>query len=160
MPPVLLPGRDFGPASLQAPTSIRPVRWLRVLIVVWLMAGLVFLIWKLSPGLAVLPAAPTPLAGSLAERQQPPVTAISTEDLLHHMDEVNAKLQRAVERVRRAQEQINRALPSVQRNYLLVEKQYLDRALTNSEAARLDLEESRQEFELVLNSLRKEHQLQ
>jgi hypothetical protein len=157
----LLPGRDFGPAPVAPPPSVRPFRWMRVLIVLWLLVGLVFLIWKLQPESAVPQAALiTPKPGSQSAGQQPLVTAISTEDLLRHMDEVNVNLQRASERIRRAQEQINRTLPSIERNYLLVEKQHLDTALAISEAARHELEESRQEFELVLNSLRKEHQLQ
>jgi hypothetical protein len=150
-----------GPASPQNPyqPSPRQPRLFKILIIAWLLAGLAFLIWKLGPAFAVAPAASTPPPGSLGLRQKPLLTAISTEDLLHHMDEVNTRLQRAVERVRRTQEQISRTLPAIERNYLLVEKQHLDTALTNSEAARRELEESRQEVELVLNSLRKEHQL-
>ena len=148
----LLPGRDFGPAPVQIPPSSRPTKWLRIVIIIWLVAGLVFLIWKLQPN--IKPAAPP--AGSLEQSQRPQVTAVSTDDLLHHMDDVNAKLQKAAERVRQVEEQISRTLPSVERNYLLVEKQHLNTALAISEAARRELEESRQEFELVLNSLRKE----
>ena len=150
----LLPGGGFSPAPVQTPGSSRPTKWLRIVIIIWLVAGLVFVIWRLQPD--IRPAAPP--AASLGQSQRLPVTAISTEDLLQHMDDVKAKLEKAGERIRRAEEQISRTLPSIERNYLPVEKQHLNAALANSEIARHDLEECRQEFELVLNSLRKELQ--
>jgi len=155
--PSLLPGSSFGPSPAQVPPSASPAGWFRVLLTIWLLAGLALLVWKLGSSV------PNPGASSsktAAELRRPPVTAISIEDLLHHLDTGNSKLLGATERIRRAQVQITRTLPSIERNYLLVEKQRLDAALADSEIARRGLEESRQEFELVLNSLRKDQQLQ
>jgi hypothetical protein len=69
------------------------------------------------------------------------VTAVSTEDLLHHMDVVNVKLLAATARLSRAEAEILKTLPIIERNYLLVEQQHLENALAATEAARHDLEE-------------------
>ena len=87
------------------------------------------------------------------------MSAISNEDLLHHMDTVTEKLTEAATNIRRAQDQVARTLPSVERNYLLVEKRRLESVLGMTEAVRRDLEQGRQEAELIRNSLKKEHAL-
>jgi len=76
------------------------------------------------------------------------------------MEAVDARLTEATQRIRRAEDQIAITLPGIERNYLLVEKRYLQAAAGSAETARRDLEESRQDFDLVMNSLRKEQEHQ
>ncbi|HZP17924.1 MAG TPA: hypothetical protein VFB00_08170, partial [Terriglobales bacterium] len=92
---------------------------------------------------------------------RPPANAATgsaiSDDLLVHMEGVGVKLVTASANLHRAENQVSRSLPGVERNYLLVEKQRLESALASAEAARRDLEQTRQEFDLILNSMKKEH---
>src|ERR1700680_1289980 len=151
--PFLIPGRTLGETpSSQLPAAPRGSRLLRFFFVIWLLAGIGFLGVKMQSGRS------KPVENTVQPKHQT-LTAISTEDLLHHMDNVNVRLANAAAKIRRAEDQIARALPSVERNYLLVEKRQLENAMDISEAGRRDLEQSRQDCELILNSLRKEHEL-
>jgi hypothetical protein len=147
--PYLISGQGVAPNPFQS--QARSFGLLKTLIVVWLLAGAGFLIWKLVPASAKPAEKTQAAAGS--------VTAISTEDLLHHMDLVEDRLQDATGRLKRAEAHILQSIPSVQRNYLLVEKQHLENALAAIEAARRDLEQGREDTTLIHNSLKKEHEL-
>jgi hypothetical protein len=126
---------------------------LRIVVMVWLVGGLVFFLIRFASGRRV--------SGQVLPQQATTaLTAISTEDLLHHMESVNKELAAAAAKLHRAEDHISLAIPSIKRNYLLVEKGHLESAAATTEAARRELEQSRQEFEVVLNSLKKEHQLQ
>jgi hypothetical protein len=76
------------------------------------------------------------------------------------MEAVSSEVEDATAKLHRAEGDIAGSLPAVRRNSLFVEQRRLDNALAITEAARQQLERSRQQFELVLNSLKKEHQLQ
>jgi hypothetical protein len=69
---------------------------------------------------------------------------------------VNRKLAESAAKIRRVEDQIDRTVPSLDRNYLLVESQRLKNSAAIAEGARRDLEDIREEFQLVLNSLRKD----
>jgi hypothetical protein len=142
---------DASPATPFAPPS-RPSRLLRTFVVVWVLAGLVFMAIKLMPS----NRGPADIA---ARSSEPAVTAISTEDLVHHVDLVTGKLTEAAANIRRAQDQVARTLPSLDRNYMLVEKRRMESAAAIIEAVHRDLEQSRQEADLISNSLKKEHEL-
>lgn len=147
MQPYLISGESAG--------SFQPVRagksssrLVRTLVLIWLLGGLGFAVWKFGVSKrATEAAAPAATAAT---------TALSTEDLLHHMDGVNTKISEAVSRLRRADDQIFRSLPAIDRNYLFVEKQHLQHALAANEAARRDLEQARQDSDLILNSLKEQ----
>jgi hypothetical protein len=155
--PYLIPGEGPGPNPYQP--LPRPPRssLLKVVIAVWLLAGAGFVTWKLGFATSK-PAATTPVIEPSPTAISP--IAISAEDLLHHTDAVNRKLTEATARLRRAEDQISRTLPSMDRNYLLVERQQLQNALSATEAARRDLEQAREDTNLILNSLKKEHELE
>jgi len=121
----------------------------RALVLLWLLAGAGFGVWKFGTS-----RIPTEITAPPAKTA---MAAISLEDLLHHMDAVIANLSEATVRLRRSEDQISRSLPGIDRNYLFVEKQHLQNALAANEAARRDLEQARQDSELILNSL-KEHE--
>jgi hypothetical protein len=143
-PNLMLPG-EYQLAELPPRRSPRMVRFL---VMAWLLGGLAFLIWKLGVGTREPP--PTNAVS------HPPITAISSQDLVHHVNAVNERLANAGAKLRKAQEQLERTLPSVERNDLLVEKQHLENAITMTKAARLDLEQGREDTDLILNSLKKE----
>ena len=147
--PLLLPGDGLG--SAPSPNQFRPGSsgLLRVVIAVWLMAGLAFLGVKLLSGKH--DPAPVVAAKSMAS------TAISGEDLLNHLQGLDTTLAAASARMRRAEDQIQRTIPVIEGNYLLVEKQRLESAIALTDAARLDLEQGRRAADLVSNSLKKEH---
>ena len=97
-------------------------------------------------------------AGKTTVQQPPPaMTAMSREDLLRHMDAFDDELAVAAAKIHRAQDHVAHTLPGVHRNYLLVEKNHLQNAMAILEVARRDLEQSRRDFEIVLNSIKKEH---
>ena len=147
--PHLIAGESGG--SFQpAPVRTRSSQMVRILVFAWLLAGLGFALWKfgVSRDKPIEIPAPTPKAA---------VTVISGEDLLHHASAVNANLNQAAARLRRSEDQISRSIPGIDRNYLFVEKQHLQNALAATEAARRDLEQARQDSDLILNSL-KEHE--
>ena len=146
--PYLISGESAG--------SFQPVRaaksssqFVRTLVLMWLLGGIGFGIWKFGMSKRPLDAA--------TKSPNAAMTAISAEDLLHHMEGVNTKVSEAAARIRRADDQISRSLPTIDRNYLFVEKQRLRNALAANEAARRDLEQARQDSDLILNSL-KEHE--
>jgi hypothetical protein len=146
--PFLIPGEGFNASPFpQPPRPARSPRFVRVLVSVWVLGALVFLAIKL------LPARPEPLP---VPKAAPETTAISMEDLLRHMDVVNRKLAESAAKIRRVEDQIDRTVPSLDRNYLLVESQRLKNSAAIAEGARRDLEDIREEFQLVLNSLRKD----
>ena len=138
-------------ASSFQPVPTRPrSQIVRILVFVWLLAGLGYGLWKFGVGRDRTTETPVPSTKDV-------VTAISTEDLLHHMAAVNAKLNDAAARLRRSEDQIDRSLPGIDRDYLFVEKQHLQNSLAATEAARRDLEQARQDSDLILNFL-KEHE--
>jgi hypothetical protein len=149
----LLPGGPFGAAPLpqRSPTARSP-QLIRIVLVVWLIAGLGFLVYKLqSTKSKPVETATVP--------PSPPGATISTEDVLQRMTAAEARITAATANLRRAQDQMARLLPSLERNYLWVEKNRLETAVTMTETARRDAEESRWELDFLLNSLRKEHDL-
>jgi hypothetical protein len=152
--PFLLPG-DSSTSGVhnQLSRSSGFSKWLRAFVLVWLLGGVALLAIRLQP-VKTKPSEATAVPVRNAR------TAISLEDLLHHMEATSRVLDTAAQKVRRLQDQIDRALPSMERNYLLVEKHRLESAVAISESARRDLEECRQQFDLILNSLKKEHELE
>jgi len=151
--PYLISGQGGAPNTYQSPAQ-RSSPMLKILLAAWLLGGISFAAWKITTGSGKTTKPVAPVGA-----QAPVVTAISTEDLLHHMEQVNAQLSQAAARLRRAEELTARTIPSLERNYLLVEKQHLETALAVTEAARRDLEQGRQDADLILNSLKKEHEL-
>ena len=150
--PLLIPGEAFpSQLSTQARPSSGLPRLLRVFVALWFLAGLGYFAFFLHSHSG------KPAQAATLDPRQP--TAISTEDLIHHMDLANTKLSDASARILRAEDQVQRALPGVERTYLLVEQQHLKNAYALTEAGRRDVEQARQEFDLILNSLRKEHEL-
>jgi hypothetical protein len=148
----LIPGEGFGPSPFpQPPQPVRSTRLFRFLLSVWVVAGLTFVVIKLLPGKRE--SAP-------AAQATPAPTAISTEDLLRHMEAVNRRLAESAAKIRQAEDQIDRAIPALDRNYLPIEAQRLKHAAAVAEGARRDLEDGREEFQLVLNSLRKDDHTQ
>ncbi len=144
--PLLIAGETFGASPASQPP--RSSRLLRIVVIAWLLGGLAFLLVRFGFG-AHEPARP-------ATQQAKPPVPIASEDLLHHLDAFNDEVATAAAKLRRTEDHIA-SLPGVQRNFLLVEKNHLENALAITEAARRDLEQSRRDFEIVLNSLKKEH---
>lgn len=150
-PPVLISGSGSNPTPFSQPSRpTRPGGFIRVLVIVWVLGGLIFLAVKLLP----IKSDPVPPPAVPAAKSA--VTAISNEDLLRHMEAVNRKLGESAAKIRRAEAEIDRTVPALDRNYLPVESQRLKSAATAAESARRDLEDSREEFQLVLNSIRKD----
>jgi hypothetical protein len=150
----LLHGGTFGAAPSPQSLPPRSSRFIRILLVVWLVAGLGFVGYKSQPTKSKpVEAATLPVSPPVP----PPVLAISTEDVLGRMTTAEAKITAATASLRRAEDQMARVVPSLERNYLWVEKNRLETAMTLTEAARREAEESRWEFDLLLNLLRKEH---
>jgi hypothetical protein len=147
--PLLLPGDGVGstPSSSQFRNGSSGL--LRVVVAVWLLTGLAFLGVKFLSG----KRDPAPVVAATGAS----ATAISSEDLLDHLQALDTTLAAASARMRRAEDQIQRTVPVIERNYLLVEKQHLESAIALTDAARLDLEQGRKTAALVLNSLKKEH---
>ncbi len=144
--PYLISGSTPDPASYPPrPRSFGPARLIKLVITVWVLAGVGYLIFRLQTRPSAAPA-------SVISAE--PVTAMSTEDLAHHMEAVYGRIADATTRLQHAEGLINRTLPSVERNYLLVDKKHLETALAAAEAARHDLEQSRQDADLILNSLK------
>jgi hypothetical protein len=145
----LISGPSFGPSPF-TPTrpQARSPRLLPIVIVMWLLGGLGFLAVRLAGNKhQTVEASP---------HTEQPITAGSAEDLLHHVDAVMEKTAVAGADLHRAEDQVSRALPGVTRNGLLVEKRRLENSLAAIEAARRDLEQNREDLELISNSL-KEH---
>ena len=151
--PYLISGNRSAPATYQ---SRRPFSGaLKILVGLWLLSGVGFLVWKLVAG----SAKPGEKVASPAASMR--VAAVDTEDLRHHVYKVNDNLDNATVRLKRVEALILQAIPHVERNYLLVETQRLENALAATEAARRDLEQGREETNLVLNNLitkEQEHQ--
>lgn len=149
--PILLPGGGFSSYVAPRVPPPRSSRWLRLLIIGWLLVGFGFFLVKAVPGgrqpdqPAIVPA-------------KPPAQAINNEDVLFHMEVINERFQDAAQKIRRAEDQIARTLPAIDRNYLLVERQHLNSAVALTETARRDLEQGRQQADLVVNSIQKEHE--
>jgi len=142
--PYLISG-DSGPVFQPAPQT-RPSRFLRVLVVVWLLGGLSFALWRFV----------STKSPDAEKNVPPPQLAVGSDDLLHHMETANAKLVTADAVLRRAEDQISRTAAALDRNYLYVEKRRLDNAVSTSAEARSSLQQARQEVNLILNSI-KEH---
>ncbi len=137
--------------SPQFPVDRGPSRFLRAFVLVWLVGGMGFLAVRFGLGRhSSSNPSPQPI--------QAPITAISTEDLVHHVDSVNDKVAHSAANLRRAQDQLVRTLPSLDRNYMLTERRRLENALAITESIRRELEQSRDEIELIDNSLKKEQQ--
>src|SRR5690348_1533830 len=101
--PFLLPGEGFaGPVTPVA--KPHSSRLLRTVVMVWLLGGLVFFLIRFASGKRV---------SGQAAPQQPltALTAISAEDLLHHMDSVNKELAAAAAKLHRAEDHISRTIP-------------------------------------------------
>jgi hypothetical protein len=111
------------------------------------MGGIAFLAVRLTGNKRQAEASP---------HAEQPITAGSAEDLVHHVDAVMEKTAIAGANLHRAEDQVNRALPGVARNDLLVEKRRLENSLAAIQAARRNLEQNREDLELISNSL-KEH---
>lgn len=147
--PQLIPGEGYNPSPLrQSPQPARSSYFVRVLVTVWVLGGLAFFAIKLLPSKHEPASPPAPQAA--------PVSAISTEDLLRHMDAVNRRLAESAAKIRRAEDQIDRTVPALDSNYLPVESKRLKSVAATVESARRDLEDGREEFQVVLNSLRKD----
>ena len=145
----LLSGPPFGPAPFaQTRSQARSPVLLRIVIVMWLLGGLAFLAARLTGN--------KHQAAEASPHTEQLITAGSAEDLLHHVDAVMEKTALAGAYLHRAEDQVSRALPGVTRNELLVEKRRLENSLAAIEAARRDLEQNREDLELISNSL-KEH---
>lgn len=147
--PYLIPGSGFTPH----PTSrLRPrsgSKLLGVVIAIWLLGGVAVVIYHWLPS-----------ASSPTERT--PGNAIlpgDAADLFHHASAISENLTTATTKLRRGQNQIGQTIQALDREFLPAEKRRLDLALASLEAARRDVEQSRQDLELILTSL-KEHQLQ
>ena len=148
--PYLIPGE----VSLRSRYSdSRPHSpFLKIVVAVWLLAGVALIVWKItlhSSEPSTVTVQPVPV---------PPVTAITSEDFVHHMEIITDKVTGTIVRLNRVQDQITYSLPAVERNRLWLEKQKLQTALATTQAAHRDLEEARQNTNLILNSL-KEHLL-
>src|SRR5438105_5152373 len=128
--PYLLAGGTAGNQPPPSPAGSSGM--LRVLIILWLLAGAGFAIWKFG-GWQTKPAAPPP---SAAPRR---VAGIATEDLVHHIATVNADLAELESRSRRIEDEITRSLPAITRNELYAEKKHLENALAANVAARRNL---------------------
>lgn len=144
--PYLIPGE--APVSspyVSGSDRSRRSPLMTAVIVVWLLAGLGFFVWKIGfAKTADIPASVT----------APSIRAGGTQDLAHHMEAVSAKIMEAETRLRRAEDLVSRTLPAVTRNFLFVEKQHLQTALAANEGARRNIEEARQEVDLILNSIK------
>ena len=153
--PYLIVGSGSPPGPYVRPRN-GPSPMLKVLVLVWLIGGIVGVAWAMGLlGAKSIPssAAPVPEATSV------PRHAISVEDLLHHVEDVKTRLDNTTARLRRTEGLIGQTLPTLERNYLSLERRRLGDAVSITEAARRDLEATRQEIDLILNSLKKEHEL-
>jgi len=150
--PYLIPGNGQGPASYQPPPirSGSP-RFLKVFLTFWLIVGLGIATWRIGS----THAKPAETAAALPKVL---AVAIGSEDLIHHVAAVSAKVDASVTRLHRAEDQISRTLPALDRNYLPLERQRLENALSSAESARRDLEQTRQELDLILSSLKEQNQ--
>lgn len=79
-----------------------------------------------------------------------------TDDLLRHVDAANRQTAESSAKIRRAEDQIDRTIPTLDRNYLPVESQRLKNAAAVADQGRRDLEDGREELQIVLNALRPE----
>jgi len=146
--PHLISGPSLGPTPFITQTRPQPrsARLLRIFVFLWLLCGLAYLAFWLT-GNKHQTTGPAP-------HTEHPITAGSAEDLLHHVDAVMEKVAAAAANLHRAEDHVSRALPGVVRNDLLVEKRRLENSLAAIEAARRDLEQNRQDLELISNSLK------
>src|SRR5689334_21773944 len=106
--PFLLPGEDCsGPVTSVARPRSSPL--LRIVVMVWLVGGLVFFLIRFASGRRV--------SGQVLPQQATTaLTAISTEDLLHHMEGVNKELAAAAVKLHRVEDHISLAIPSIKRS--------------------------------------------
>ncbi len=150
--PYLIGGNVQDPASYQPPPSRSgSPRFLKLFLALWLIAGLGIAVWRIGPARSQ----PAELASA------PPKTsavAIGSDDLMHHVADVSAKVDASATRLHRAEDQISRTLPALDRNYLPLERQRLETALSSTESARRDLEQTRQELDLIFSSLKEKNQ--
>ena len=146
----LIPGGTL--ASAPSPRSSEPprLRGLGFVIVLWLLAGVAFLIYKVG-------AAKTQPAEATTKTAPTRVNGLGIDDLAYHMNDAEAKITDATAKIRRADAHIERTMPGLDRNFLLVEKQHIQNARALDEAARQDLEEAHRELDLILSSLRKDN---
>jgi len=150
--PYLIPGNVQAPASYQpSPSRSGSPRFLKVFLSLWLIAGLVLAIWRIGLGHAKP-------ADIVAAAPKMPSVAIGSEDLIHHVTDVSAKVDVSATRLHRAEDQISRTMSALDRNYLPLERQRLETALSSTESARRNLEQTRQELDLILSSLKEKNQ--
>jgi len=147
--PVLIPGEGFGPSPYSPPPPTRSFGLVRVVVSVWLLGGVAFFAWKWIPARPAVPAAVSTKSSNVA---------ISDEDLIRHMEAVDRMLAESTARIRRMESQIDRTILSLERSDQLVEVQQLKKSVAAAAGARKEVEMSRQEFALVLNSFRKENE--
>ena len=146
--PYLISG-ESGPNFQPVPQPRQP-RFFRALVVIWLLGGLSFALWKFSGKPASEAVKTVPPTSPL------PVT-IGSDDLRHHMEATNAKLVAADAVLRRAEDQISKAAATLDQNYLLVEKRRLDSAVSTTAEARRSIQQARQEVDLILNSIKEQN---
>ena len=154
----LLPGEGYSPLAGSALPGRPLLRLLRLVLAVWLVAGLGYLGWRAvskEPARAPVPASTNVPPPATSNR---PVTPVMPDDLPRHLETLSVKLAEAAPAIRQVEEQIGRALPAVRRNYLVSEKRRLEAALAAAETARRDLEQARAEADFVNNKTQKEQQ--
>lgn len=140
--PFLLPG-SASPTPFQPSGRTTPFPLLKIVLALWIVAGLALLGWKMT----VRSSKSQPQTSSIP-------TALNLEDLEHHIDALNNNVNDATGQLRRVEVQIAHAIPGVERNYLSVEKRALENALSALAIARRDLEQSREHGNLIANSIK------
>ena len=75
------------------------------------------------------------------------------EDLLRHLDSALTDDLKATEQLKRSQDWVERVVPSLEQQYMGVEKRRLEAAQAASDSAHRDLEQAREELEIIKNLL-------
>lgn len=147
--PIPISGEGFGPLPYSPPPPTRSFGLVRIVVIVWLLGGVTFFAWKWIPA--------TP-ATAPSNSPKSPIAAISNEDLIRHMEAVDRMLAESTAMIRRMESQIDRTILSLERSDQLVEVQQLKKSMAAAAGARKEVEMSRQEFALVMNSIRKDNE--
>src|SRR5437016_5418267 len=108
--PYLIPGAGPGPSPYQAgPGRSRPTPGMKAIMILWALAVVGLLIWKLEFSQA------RPV--ETVKTTSIPTIALSADDLLNHVNDVAVTLDKTTPKLHRAQDQITRTLPTMDRNY-------------------------------------------
>src|SRR5438876_8994066 len=140
-----LPGRIVAlPESPRPMSSRSPAGVISVLLIIFALSGGA---WYASKNLPKRdrPSVPVPANATM------PVGAI--EDLLRHADSALVHSTKAMGEIRRSEAWVGRVVPSLQQNYMAIERRRLEAAQAASDSARRDVEQAREELEILKNLL-------